>query len=432
MALVRLPQSMKLGERVIPFMNQQRSSFQTPARKSFRWKAQSEEDRGQAMQAPPIARDEIQILITERVGSSGIALLEKVGRVECSYNLSETELLEKVPYVDALVVRSKTYVTRQLFAASNGRLKVVGRAGVGVDNIDIPAATEAGCLVVNAPTANTLAAAEHAVALLYALSRNLAQGDASMKAGRWESSKYTGISLVDKTLAVMGLGKVGAEVARIASGLGMKVVAHDPYALPGVAHSLGVELLSFNDALAQGDFVSLHIPLTRATCRLFNSVTLSKMKQGAYIINVARGGVIDEADLAAALDEGRLRGAALDVFEVTPPAPDNILVCRSDVVCTPRLSVSTKEAKEGVAVEIAGAVAAGLRGEPCATALNAPRVSGDELSLLQPYAELAELLGRATVQMVHGRSVQVHDLNAQTHPRADGPCDATAEEDPAN
>ncbi|EFJ26746.1 hypothetical protein SELMODRAFT_412481 [Selaginella moellendorffii] len=342
------------------------------------------------------------VLVTEKLGEAGLDLLRKVANVDCSYNLSPEELRAKISLCDAVIVRSATKVTKEVFEAANGRLKVVGRAGVGIDNVNLQAATEKGCLVVNAPTANTVAAAEHAIALLAALARNVAQANASVKSGSWQRSKYTGVSLVDKTIAVMGFGKVGSEVARRAKGLGMHVIAHDPYAPADRARAIGVELVGFDEALARADFISLHMPLTDDTRGIFNDETFAKVKKGVRIINVARGGVIDEAALIKALDNGTVAQAALDVFEQEPPAKDNKVVQHENVIVTPHLGASTVEAQEGVAVEIAEAVVGALRGELSATAVNAPMVSSKVLTELAPYVSLAEKLGKLAVQLVAG------------------------------
>ncbi|KAB2633870.1 D-3-phosphoglycerate dehydrogenase 1 [Pyrus ussuriensis x Pyrus communis] len=307
------------------------------------------------------------VLVSEKLGEPGINLLKQFANVDCSYNLSPEELCTKISLCDALIVRSGTKVTREVFESSGGRLKVVGRAGVGIDNVDLAAATEFGCLVVNAPTANTVAAAEHGIALLTAMARNVAQADASVKAGKWERNKYVGVSLVGKTLAVMGFGKVGSEVARRAKGLGMHVISHDPYAPADRARAIGVELVSFDEALATADFISLHMPLTPATKKVLNDDTFAKMKKGVRIVNVARGGVIDEDALLRALDAGIV-------------------------------------AQEGVAVEIAEAVVGALKGELAATAVNAPMVPAEVLTELKPYVVLAEKLGRLAVQLVAGGS----------------------------
>ncbi|WOK92665.1 hypothetical protein Cni_G01356 [Canna indica] len=344
------------------------------------------------------------VLVAEKLGEAGLALLREFANVDCSYNLSPEELCAKISLCDALVVRSGTKVTREVFEASKGRLKVVGRAGVGIDNVDLHAATESGCLVVNAPTANTVAAAEHGIALLAAMARNVSQADASMKSGKWQRNKYVGVSLVGKTLAVMGFGKVGSEVARRAKGLGMHVIAHDPYAPADRARAIGVELVSFDQAIATADFISLHMPLTPTTAKIFNDETFAKVKKGVRIINVARGGVIDEDALVRALDNGIVAQAALDVFTVEPPPKDSKLVMHENVTVTPHLGASTVEAQEGVAVEIAEAVIGALKGELAATAVNAPMVPAEVLSELAPYVILAEKLGRLAVQLVAGGS----------------------------
>ncbi|KAK7822841.1 d-3-phosphoglycerate dehydrogenase 2 [Quercus suber] len=344
------------------------------------------------------------VLVAEKLGEAGLKLLKEFANVDCSYNLSPEELCTKISLCDAIIVRSGTKVSREVFESSAGRLKVVGRAGVGIDNVDLAAATEHGCLVVNAPTANTVAAAEHGIALLAAMARNVAQADASVKAGKWQRNKYVGVSLVGKTLAVMGFGKVGSEVARRAKGLGMHVISHDPYAPADRARAIGVELVSFDQAITTADFISLHMPLTPTTSKILNDDTFAKMKKGVRIVNVARGGVIDEDALVRALDAGIVAQAALDVFTKEPPPADNKLVLHENVTATPHLGASTMEAQEGVAIEIAEAVVGALRGELAATAVNAPMVPAEVLSELKPYVVLAEKLGRLAVQLVAGGS----------------------------
>ncbi|XP_068653074.1 D-3-phosphoglycerate dehydrogenase 1, chloroplastic-like [Aristolochia californica] len=344
------------------------------------------------------------ILVAEKLSDAGLEVLKGFANVDCSYNLSPEELRSKISLVDALIVRSGTKVTREVFEAAKGRLKVVGRAGVGIDNVDLQAATEFGCLVVNAPTANTVAAAEHGIALLASMARNVAPADSSMKAGKWQRNKYVGVSLVGKTLAIMGFGKVGSEVARRAKGLGMHIIAHDPYAPADRARAVGAELVSFDEAIKTADFISLHMPLTPSTSKVFNDEAFAKMKKGVRIINVARGGVIDEEALVRALDNGTVAQAALDVFTEEPPPKDSKLVQHENVTCTPHLGASTTEAQEGVAIEIAEAVLGALNGELAATAVNAPMVPTEVLSELAPYVLLAEKLGRLAVQLVAGGS----------------------------
>lgn len=285
------------------------------------------------------------VLIAEKLGQAGLDMINEVGEAATAYDMTPQQLCEKVKEADALVVRSATKVTREVIEASQGRLKVVGRAGVGIDNVDLKAATENGVMVVNAPNANTVAAAEHGVALICALSRNVAQADASVKAGKWERSKYVGVSLVGKVLAIIGFGKVGADVARRAKGLGMTVVAHDPYAPEEKARALGVKLMSFDEAVKTADFLSLHMPLTAGTKDLFNKDVFAKCKKGVRVINVARGGVINEADLLEAVNSGQVSQAALDVFAAEPPEAGSALVAHPNIVCTPHLGASTKEAQ---------------------------------------------------------------------------------------
>ncbi|CAH2053303.1 unnamed protein product [Thlaspi arvense] len=305
------------------------------------------------------------ILVAEKLGQAGIDLLRKFANVDCSYDLSLEELCTKISLCDALIVRSGTKVGRDVFESSRGRLKVVGRAGVGIDNVDLAAATEYG---------------------------------------KWTRNKYVGVSLVGKTLAVLGFGKVGSEVARRARGLGMHVITHDPYAPADRARAIGVELVSFEVAISTADFISLHLPLTAATSKMLNDETFARMKKGVRIVNVARGGVIDEEALLRALDSGVVAQAALDVFTVEPPVQDNKLVLHESVTATPHLGASTMEAQEGVAIEIAEAVVGALQGELAATAVNAPMVPPQVLKELKPYVVLAEKLGRLAVQLVTGGS----------------------------
>ncbi|XP_042391003.1 D-3-phosphoglycerate dehydrogenase 3, chloroplastic-like [Zingiber officinale] len=359
-----------------------------------------------------------RVLVAEKLGEAGMELLKGEADVECSYNLSPEELRSKIALCDALIVRSGTKVGRDVFESSGGRLRVVGRAGVGIDNVDLAAATEHGCLVVNAPTANTVAAAEHGIALLTAMARNIARSDASMKSGKWERNKYVGVSLVGKTLAILGFGKVGSEVARRAKGLGMHVIAHDPYAAADRAHAIGVELVTFDEALARADFISLHMPLTPSTSKILNDEAFAKMKNGVRIINVARGGVIDEEALLRALDSGVVSQAALDVFTREPPSAQDKLVLNEKVTVTPHLGASTVEAQEEVAIEIAEAVLGALKGELASTAVNAPMVPAEVMSELAPFVVLAEKLGRLAIQLVAGgsgvKSVKVTYTSART------------------
>jgi len=374
-------------------------------------KARITAEMSNASMSPADTTDKPTVLVAEKLGSAGLELLQQFANVDCSYDMSEDELNAKIALSDAIIVRSGTQVSRQVIESSKGRLRVVGRAGVGIDNVDVRAATENGCIVVNAPTANTVAAAEHGIALLCSIARRVPQANSSLNSGKWERSKFVGVSLVDKTLAVMGFGKVGSEVARRAKGLGMKVIAYDPYAPQDKANALGVELVDLEEAVTRGDFFSLHMPLTPTTDKMFNMDVFKKMKPSAAIINVARGGVINDDDLAAALDAGEVAGAALDVFAVEPPPEDHPLLGRSNVIVTPHLGASTVEAQEGVAIEIAEAVLTALRGELASSAINAPMVPPDVMKELLPYVGLVEKLASLATQLVSGSGVQ--DVNVK-------------------
>jgi len=268
------------------------------------------------------------------------------------------------------VVRSETRVSAEIIE-SGTHLKVIGRAGAGVDNIDVPSATRAGILVVNAPSGNTIAAAEHTMAMMLALSRHLPQADQAVKAGRWERSRFLGTELRDKVLGIVGLGNIGVEVARRAQAFGMRVVAADPVVSRDRADQLGVRLLSFEELMAESDFMTLHVPLTAATRHLVNAKTLAASKPGLRLLNVARGGIVDEAALFEAINAGRVAGAALDVFEKEPPG-ENPLFELSQVITTPHLGASTEEAQISVAIEIADQIIEVLEGGQPRFALNAP------------------------------------------------------------
>jgi D-3-phosphoglycerate dehydrogenase len=290
---------------------------------------------------------------------------------------------------DALVVRSATKVTRALLSEP-GRLRVIGRAGVGVDNVDVDAATERGILVVNAPTANLTSAVEHTFALLLALARRLPAADASMKRGEWDRKSFVGVELHGKTLGIVGLGRIGQRVAARARGFEMKVAAFDPFTDPELAARLGVEMLSLDELLAAADVVTLHTPLTRETRHLIDATRLARTKPGALIVNCGRGGVVDEAALLAALESGRIAGAAIDVFETEPPTSFE-LARHPRVVATPHIGAQTGEAQERIAIETATTVIAALGGEMPAAAVNLPFVPAGART--QPLLRLAERLG---------------------------------------
>jgi len=339
-----------------------------------------------------------KVLVLDNIAQAGVEILKKEGfDVDVKSDLSPEELLAIIGQYSAMAVRSKTKVTRAVLEAGQ-YLQVVGRAGVGVDNIDIQAATERGVIVVNAPTGNNIAAAEHTVALMMAMARNIPEGDASLKAGEWKKAKLVGIEVRNKVLGIIGLGKIGTLVAKRAKGLDMEVISYDPYVTPEHAEKLGVRLVDMNTLLAESDFITVHTPLTANTKGLIGAKQLSKVKKGVRLLNVARGGIIDEAALLAALDDGRVAGAAIDVFSKEPPL-DNPLVKHEKVICTPHLGASTKEAQINVAVDVAEQIVDVLQGRPARYALNAPRILPEELSMLAPYMTLAEKLGSFFTQM---------------------------------
>lgn len=342
--------------------------------------------------------ESMSVLLPEKLSEEGIALLSQQFSVQKKLDLTPETLIEEIGNHDAVIIRSGTKMTRQVIEAAP-KLKVIGRAGVGVDNIDIPAATERGVLVVNAPTGNCVAAAEHSIALLCAMARLVSPADATIKAGGWNRSSFVGASLVDKTLGLVGLGRIGREVAKRARGLGMKVIASDPITSPEAATAIGVTLVSFDELLGVSDFISLHIPLIPSTKNLIDDAAFAKMKDGVRIVNAARGGIIVETALLAALESDKVAGAALDCYEFEPPSkhPDSIsakVVQHPKVLATPHLGASTREAQEDVAVEIATAVRDALNGDMVATMINAPSMPPEVLKALKPRATLCQALGR--------------------------------------
>ncbi|MFN8472440.1 MAG: phosphoglycerate dehydrogenase [Anaerolineae bacterium] len=347
-----------------------------------------------------------RILVADPIDTEGIALLQEHAEVDVRLKLSEAELISLIPAYDALVVRSETKVTAPILDAGE-RLKVVGRAGVGIDNIDVEAATRRGIVVVNAPTGNTIAAAEHTIALMMALARHIPQANATLRNGGWDRNKFIGTEVRGKTLGVIGLGRIGQEVARRADGLAMQVMAYDPFVAEDVAERLGVILVDLPDLLRQSDFVTLHTVLNDDTRGLIGTQAIEQMKPGARLINVARGGLVDEKALLAALDSGRLAGAALDVFAQEPLPADHPFRQHPKIVTTPHLGASTVEAQVGVARDVAEQIVAVLSGRPAEHAVNAPLVSPETLDFLVPYLDLAERLARFYRQVAGGRLSRV-------------------------
>jgi D-3-phosphoglycerate dehydrogenase len=347
-----------------------------------------------------------RVLVTDGLAAVGVEALGKHGlEVEEAGTLPEAALLRRVADVEGLVVRGATRVTRAVLEAAP-RLEVIGRAGAGVDTIDVDAATERGVVVMNTPGGNTTAVAEHTLALLLALARRVPAADASLKAGRWEKSRLQGVELFGKVLGIVGLGRIGGEVARRALAFRMQVVAYDPYLTREAAARLGIESVELDDLLARADFISVHAPLTPETRHLLGEAALARVKPGVRLVNCARGGLVDEAALARALATGRVAGAALDVLEQEPPPPDHPLVGLPQVIVTPHLGAATDEAQAAVALAIAEQVADALVRGVVVNAVNLPSVDRETAREQAPYVGLAHAMGRFLAQMAEGRMAQ--------------------------
>jgi len=340
----------------------------------------------------------MRILVAEPIAAEGLALLRAQHDVDERPGLGRDELCAIIGDYDALVVRSQVHVDAELIAAGS-RLVVIGRAGVGVDNVDLDAATRAGITVVNAPTGNTIAAAEHTLALLLGLARRIAPADASVRRGEWKRSQFTGLELRGRTLGIVGLGKIGLALADRARSLEMPVLGVDPYVTAEQAAHHGVELVDLDSLLGRADVVTVHVPLSRATRGLIGRDAIARMKPGALVINVARGGILDEAAVAEALADGRLGGAAVDVFEHEPPA-GSALLDAPNTLLTPHLGASTAEAQVLVAEEVAAQVLDVLAGRSARYAVNAPLLTPETAQAIAPYLPLAETLGRFFAQFV--------------------------------
>ncbi|EHK24910.1 uncharacterized protein TRIVIDRAFT_84807 [Trichoderma virens Gv29-8] len=348
-----------------------------------------------------VAEGRPRILIPEKVSPDGMAMLEPHFDVDVKLGLTPAELISQIPGYHGLIVRSETKVTEEVLTAGK-KLRVVARAGVGVDNIDVPAATSRGVIVVNSPSGNILAAAEHTIALLLATARNIGKADGSLKQGGWERSKLVGIEVGRKVLGIVGLGKVGMNVARMAKGLGMQVIAVDPYANPDMARQAGVDLASsLKDILPTVDFLTIHTPLLATTLDLVGEEEFKLMKKTARVLNVARGGVYNEAALVKALDEGWIAGAGIDVFTSEPPKADTAasqIAKHPKVVATPHLGASTIEAQENVSIDVCTQVLEILQGGLPTSAVNAPIILPEEYRKLQPFVQLIEKMGRLYTQ----------------------------------
>ena len=344
-----------------------------------------------------------RVLVTDGLQAVGVDALRKHGLdVEVAGSLSERDLVARVSEYEGLIVRSATKVTRAAIEAGR-RLEVIGRAGAGVDSIDVDAATERGVIVMNTPGGNTTAVAEHTMGLLLAMARRLPAADLTLKAGRWEKSRLQGVELFGKVLGIVGLGRIGSEVARRAAGFRMQVIAYDPYLTREAAERLGVESVELDELLTRADFITIHTPLTGDTRYLLGEAELARLKPGVRLINCARGGLVDELALARAIQSGRVAGAALDVFEQEPPPPDHPLLKFEQVVVTPHLGAATDEAQTAVALAIADQVADALLRGVVVNAVNLPAVDAETYKEQAPWVGLAHTMGRFLAQLAEGR-----------------------------
>jgi (S)-sulfolactate dehydrogenase len=350
-----------------------------------------------------------RVLVSDDLSTEGVEIMRRAGlEVDVKVGLPPAELEKIIGEYDALAVRSATKVTAKLLEAAP-RLRVIGRAGVGVDNVDLPAATRRGVVVMNTPGGSSVTVAELTVAHMLAVARHVAQATASVKGGKWEKKKFQGHELAGKTLGVVGIGNIGSVVVERCLALKMRVVAYDPFISPEAAARLGVTLVTLDEIWAQADVVSLHVPLTEQTRNIVNAQTLARMRKGALLVNCARGGLVDERALAESLAAGHLGGAALDVFEKEPPPADHPLFKLDNVVCTPHLGASTEEAQAAVAIAIAEQLAAFLVGGVVTNAVNLPALPKETLERLAPHLALAERLGSLAAQLAPGavREVRV-------------------------
>ncbi len=342
----------------------------------------------------------VRVLVSDKLAEAGLRVLREAPGVEVEYRpgMSEEELCEIIGDFEGLIIRSATQVTPAVVEAAD-KLRVVGRAGIGVDNVNLPAASRRGIVVMNTPTGNSVTTAEHALALMAALARKIPQAVQSMRDGKWEKSKFQGREIAFKTLGIVGLGNIGRIVADRAQGLKMKVIGVDPVLSSERAAELGIELVDMDTLLAQADFITIHAPLTPETKNLFDDAAFEKMKDGALLVNAARGGIVDEQALARAIEKGKIAGAALDVFSQEPADPKNPLLALDAVLCTPHLGASTSEAQERVAVEIAEQAVAFLTKATVKNAVNVPTLRPEIAERLQPYMELAQMLGSLVGQL---------------------------------
>lgn len=349
----------------------------------------------------------MKVLISDKTSEKGLEILRKAGiTVDVKTGLSEDEIIKIIGDYDAQIVRSETKTTAKIIEAGK-KLKIVGRAGVGVDNIDLEAATKKGVIVVNSPEGNTIAAAEHTIAMLLSMVRNIPMAYDALKDKRWDRSKYTGIEVYNKVLGVIGLGKIGTRVAKYGIGLDMKVMGFDPFVTEEYANNLGIELASLEEIYKKADIISLHIPKTTETANLINKETIAKMKDGVRIVNCARGGIVNEQDLLDAVNSGKVAGAAIDVYTKEPAEPSNPILQSDKIVYTPHLGASTEEAQVNVAIDVAEQIVEVLNGGQARSAVNIPSLKPELLTPVARFMPLAEKIGKLSSQLL---GVSVSDL----------------------
>ncbi|MBD2231085.1 phosphoglycerate dehydrogenase [Phormidium tenue] len=343
-----------------------------------------------------------KVLVSDPVDQAGLDILSQVAQVDVNTSLSPEELVAAIGDYDALMIRSGTKVTKAVIDAGQN-LKIIGRAGVGVDNVDVPEATRRGIVVVNSPEGNTIAAAEHALAMMMSMSRYIPSADRSVKSGEWKRKDFTGVEIYKKTLGVVGLGKIGSHVATVARAMGMKLLAYDPFISAERAEQLGCRLVELDLLFREADYITLHLPKTPETTHLVDEKALATMKSTVRIINCARGGIIDEAALAKALREGTIGGAALDVYESEPLGDSELRELDKAIILTPHLGASTEEAQVNVAIDVAEQIRDVLLGLPARSAVNIPGLRPEVMQKLRPYLQLAETLGNLVGQLAGGR-----------------------------
>jgi D-3-phosphoglycerate dehydrogenase len=350
----------------------------------------------------------MKVLVSDNLGESGIQIFqaEKGIDVDVKTGLAPDELKKIIGEYDALVIRSATKVTADLLESA-AKLKVVGRAGIGLDNVDVPAATKKGVVVMNTPGGNVVTTAEHAISMMMALSRKIPQATASMKAGKWEKKKFMGREIMDKTLGVIGFGKIGSIVADRAKGLKMRVIIYDPVVQPKIIEKKGFEFVSLETLYKESDYITVHVPKGKTTMGMVNKEAFDLMKKGVMIINCARGGIVEEKDLYDAMVSGKVAGAALDVFSAEPPPADFPLLTLENVIVTPHLGASTHEAQTNVAVAIANQIVDFLKNNNVLNAVNVPTISGKLLEKLKPFLFLADRMGCMQSQFVKGQIKEV-------------------------